>query len=107
MPAVEELHLLNGELWIDERKLFPGDYNRAEPGSVRRSRMERDRLRLRAGHEHPGHPHVSELPHYPDRERLVEALVPYFIAGLRNNERCLWVAAPPDASWQVVSRAPV
>jgi CheY-like chemotaxis protein len=26
----EELHLLDGELWIDERKLHPGDYNRAE-----------------------------------------------------------------------------
>ena len=31
--AVEELHLLNGELWIDERKLFAGDYNRGEPGT--------------------------------------------------------------------------
>jgi anti-sigma factor ChrR (cupin superfamily) len=31
--GVEELHLLEGELWIDERKLHPGDYNRAEPGT--------------------------------------------------------------------------
>ena len=31
--GVEELHLLSGELWIDERKLYAGDYNRAEPGS--------------------------------------------------------------------------
>ena len=31
--GVEELHLLQGELWIDERKLVPGDYNRAEPGT--------------------------------------------------------------------------
>ena len=31
--GVEELHLLEGELWIDQRKLHPGDYNRAEPGS--------------------------------------------------------------------------
>ena len=30
---VEQLHLLDGELWIDERKLYPGDYNRAEPGT--------------------------------------------------------------------------
>ena len=30
--GVEELHLLDGELWIEERKLFPGDYNRGEPG---------------------------------------------------------------------------
>jgi hypothetical protein len=29
----EELHLLDGELWIDERKLFPGDYHYAEPGT--------------------------------------------------------------------------
>jgi len=31
--GVEELHLLNGELWIDDRKLYPGEYNRAEPGT--------------------------------------------------------------------------
>ena len=31
--GIEELHLLEGELWIDERKLYPGDYNRAEPGT--------------------------------------------------------------------------
>lgn len=30
--GVEELHLLNGELWIDERKLVPGDYNLGVPG---------------------------------------------------------------------------
>lgn len=29
----EELHLLEGELWIDDRKLYPGDYNRAEVGT--------------------------------------------------------------------------
>lgn len=32
--GVEELHLLDGELWIDERKLFPGDYNHGAPGTV-------------------------------------------------------------------------
>jgi quercetin dioxygenase-like cupin family protein len=31
--GVEELHLLDGELWIDDRKLYPGDYNRGEPGA--------------------------------------------------------------------------
>lgn len=31
--GVEELHLLDGELWIGDRKLYPGDYNRAEPGT--------------------------------------------------------------------------
>ena len=31
--GVEELHLLHGELWIDERKLFPGDYYEAAPGT--------------------------------------------------------------------------
>ncbi len=29
----EELHLLDGELWIDERKLFSGDYNYGAPGT--------------------------------------------------------------------------
>ena len=31
--SVEELHLLDGELWIDDRQLRPGDFNRAEPGT--------------------------------------------------------------------------
>src|SRR5579862_9428679 len=30
---VEELHLLDGELWIDDRRLFPGDYNYGAPGA--------------------------------------------------------------------------
>jgi len=28
--GLEELFLLDGELWINDRKLYPGDYNRAE-----------------------------------------------------------------------------
>jgi hypothetical protein len=32
--GVEELYLLDGELWIDSRKLDPGDYYRAEAGSA-------------------------------------------------------------------------
>jgi anti-sigma factor ChrR (cupin superfamily) len=31
--GIEELHLLDGELWINDRKLRAGDYNRAEPGT--------------------------------------------------------------------------
>jgi anti-sigma factor ChrR (cupin superfamily) len=32
--GIEELHLLHGELMIGDRKLYPGDYNRAEAGTV-------------------------------------------------------------------------
>ena len=38
---VEELHLLDGELWIDEKKLYPGDYNYGAPG-VRDERIWSD-----------------------------------------------------------------
>ena len=31
--GVEVLHLLDGELWIDDRKLLPGYFNRCEPGT--------------------------------------------------------------------------
>jgi anti-sigma factor ChrR (cupin superfamily) len=34
--GVEELHLLSGELWINDRKLYPGDHNRAEAGTADR-----------------------------------------------------------------------
>ena len=30
----EILHLLHGELWIDDRKLYAGDYNRSEMGTT-------------------------------------------------------------------------
>ena len=59
--GVEELHLLDGELWIDERKLFPGDYNYGAPGSGRRARLERDRLHLRPRHQHQGYPSLKRL----------------------------------------------
>jgi anti-sigma factor ChrR (cupin superfamily) len=32
--GVEELYLLDGVLMIDDKKLYPGDYNRAEAGSA-------------------------------------------------------------------------
>ena len=32
--GVEELYLLDGELMIDGKKLYPGDYNRAEAGTA-------------------------------------------------------------------------
>jgi hypothetical protein len=32
--GVEELHLLDGELWIHGRKLVPGDYNYGSPGAL-------------------------------------------------------------------------
>jgi anti-sigma factor ChrR (cupin superfamily) len=34
--GVEELHLLDGELMIDDRTLYPGDYNRGGAGSIDR-----------------------------------------------------------------------
>jgi hypothetical protein len=47
----------------------------------------------------PGIGHVPYGMHachfYDDRNQLVAALVPYFVAGLCGNERCLWVTAPP------------
>jgi hypothetical protein len=43
--GVEELHLLDGQLWIDERKLFPGLQLRSAR-CWRRARLERDRLHL-------------------------------------------------------------
>ncbi|HVS66512.1 MAG TPA: MEDS domain-containing protein [Thermoanaerobaculia bacterium] len=37
--------------------------------------------------------HLCQL--YRDREELLETLVPFFRAGLRGNERCLWITADP------------
>jgi hypothetical protein len=49
-----------------------------------------------------GLPGINRIPYglhachfYPGREQLLEALVPYFIAGLQAGERCIWIAAPP------------
>jgi len=49
-----------------------------------------------------GLPGVSQIPFgvhicnfYKTRDELVAALVPFFTAGLRGNERCIWIAAEP------------
>jgi two-component system, sensor histidine kinase PdtaS len=49
-----------------------------------------------------GLPGIRRIPYglhachfYPDRAQLLEALVPYFVAGLRAEERCIWVTAQP------------
>jgi hypothetical protein len=49
-----------------------------------------------------GLPGIDQVPFgmhachfFSNRDHLVSVLVPYAIAGLRGNERCLWVAAPP------------
>ena len=49
-----------------------------------------------------GLPGLSQIPFgvhmcnfYKTREELVAALVPFFSAGLRGNERCIWIAAEP------------
>jgi hypothetical protein len=49
-----------------------------------------------------GLPGIDQVPFgmhachfFGSRDQLVAVLVPYVIAGLRGNERCLWVAAPP------------
>ncbi len=49
-----------------------------------------------------GLPGIHRIPYglhachfYQSRQELVDALVPYFAAGLRSSERCLWITAPP------------
>ncbi len=51
---------------------------------------------------HFGLPGIDRVPFgmhtchfYDNRDQLIAALVPYFVAGLRHNERCLWITAPP------------
>lgn len=49
-----------------------------------------------------GLPGIRNIPYgvhmchfYRGREELAAVLVPYFAAGLRNRERCIWIAAAP------------
>ena len=49
-----------------------------------------------------GLPGITQIPYgvhmcnfYKTREELIGALVPFFAAGLRNNERCIWITAAP------------
>lgn len=41
-------------------------------------------------------PHGFHACHfYRSRQDLLDATIPFLLAGLRNDERCLWIAAPP------------
>jgi hypothetical protein len=49
-----------------------------------------------------GIPSIGKIPwgshfcqFYSKKKDLVDALLPYFQAGLRNNERCLWITSDP------------
>ena len=49
-----------------------------------------------------GLPGITRIPYgvhmcsfYRTREELAATLVPYFVAGLRANERCIWITAEP------------
>jgi DcmR-like sensory protein len=49
-----------------------------------------------------GLPGIRNIPYgvhmchfYRGREELAAVLVPYFAAGLRRRERCIWIAAEP------------
>jgi hypothetical protein len=49
-----------------------------------------------------GLPGIGHIPYgihmchfYRERQDLVEALVPFFIAGIHNNECCIWITAEP------------
>ena len=63
--GVEELHMLQGELIVDDKKLYPGDYLRSEPGTVRSSGLERDRLHLRSPHVDQRHASLTFGPVLP------------------------------------------
>lgn len=48
-----------------------------------------------------GIPGVGLVPHdfhmchfYSSRKELLEALLPYFLVGVNNQERCIWITAP-------------
>jgi len=55
----------------------------------------------------PGIRHIPYGVHmcnfYRTREELVGALVPFFVAGLRNNERCIWITAQPLPAVQALA----
>ena len=57
-----------------------------------------------------GLPGVSQVPFgvhmcsfYRTREELAAALVPFFLAGLRGNERCIWITAEPFPAVQAIA----
>lgn len=47
---------------------------------------------------------------YTSREELVRIVIPYFQAGLLNNERCIWITADPydssDAKADLITMMP-
>jgi hypothetical protein len=49
-----------------------------------------------------GIPGIGAVPYglhvchfYPSREELLAGLIPYFQAGIKNSEKCIWVASEP------------
>jgi hypothetical protein len=55
--------------------------------------MTRTPSGIRAVGDLPWGTHFCQF--YEDRNDLADALVPFFKAGLENNEKCLWVTSEP------------
>jgi hypothetical protein len=62
--------------------------------------MRRRKMKISAGKRNSGIPLVGELPwgshfcqFYHTKKDLIDVLVPYFRAGLENNEFCVWVTS--------------
>jgi len=76
------------------------------------------RLQSNAVHTDCGIPAIGKIPwgshfchFYRGKRDLADSLVPYFEAGLNNNERCLWITAEPfpaaEARAELEKRVPV
>ena len=74
MQALEELHLLDGELWIDGRKLFPGDYNYGAPGAGDERVWSRDRLHLPSRYQYQRYPALTALWSCYERRNLPQEI---------------------------------
>ena len=51
--------------------------------------------------KNPWGSHFCQL--YSSKVDLVQSLVPYFIAGLRNNEQCIWITSEPYDAQKVTA----
>ena len=57
-----------------------------------------------------GIPGVGRIPYglhvcmfYSQKQDLIDSLVPFFKAGLENQERCLWITAPPFSAGEALA----
>lgn len=91
-PIEEVQSLRSGKPKLERFRRKFNDYNKI-PAAIGAGKQEARRVGIEILGDIPWGTHICVF--YQDKQDLIDILVPYFKAGLENNEFCMWITSEP------------